>query len=53
LLLELARIGREQVVVVEAGVFDVAGAVRLRGQRTVDPSDRMRDLVVTAPANKR
>ncbi|WP_254207285.1 hypothetical protein [Nocardia alni] len=52
LLLELPRIGREHVQVVGAGVLHIARAVRLRGERTVDPHDRLRELVIAAGGEK-
>ena len=46
LVLQLTRVGSEHVVFVQAGVLDVAGAERLGGQRSVDPGNRVCELVV-------
>ena len=48
LILQPTRVGRKHVLVIEAGVVDVAGAVGLGGQRTVDPGDRRGELLVVA-----
>jgi hypothetical protein len=46
LLFELPGVGREDVLVVQTDRVDVAGAVRIRGQRPVDPRHGARELVV-------
>ena len=52
LAFELTRIGRKHVELVGTGVLDIAGAIRLLGQRSVDPCNRLRELVVAASGEK-
>jgi hypothetical protein len=51
-MLEGARIGREHIELVGTGVVDVAGAVRLGGQRAVDLPHRLCELVIAASSKK-